>query len=201
MRLHWKLLVAALVVCLALLPLTARAGDAQTTKITIALVGAAHVHVPGFIAAVKARNDVRVKYVWDHDAALAKQCAAQLDAKVVSSPEQIWSDPEVAAVAIYSETDRHYDLVLAAAKAGKHMFVEKPLGADSRQAAEMAAAIERAGLLFNMGYIIAARPPICSSRNRLPWATWARSPASASRSATPPPLTTGSRAPRSGWPI
>src|SRR6476646_1308005 len=53
-------------------------------KITLALVGAAHIHTPGFIDLLKTRNDVRVKSVWDHDAARAEKRAKELQAEVVS---------------------------------------------------------------------------------------------------------------------
>src|SRR6266853_2011202 len=43
---------------------------AQTEKkITLAFVGVAHIHTPGFISLLKTRADVKVKSVWDHDAA------------------------------------------------------------------------------------------------------------------------------------
>src|SRR5215472_8004424 len=90
-------------------------------KITIALVGTAHIHTPGFIDLIKSRPDVQVKSVWDHDAARAEKRAKAVDAKVVADAKEIWDDPEIAAVIICSETNRHHDLVLPAAKAGKHM--------------------------------------------------------------------------------
>src|SRR4051794_17960832 len=92
-------------------------------KMTLAFVGVAHIHTPGFISLLKTRSDVKVKFVWDHDAARAEKSAKELDAQVATDPQQIWSDPQIAAVVICSETNRHHDLVLAGAKAGKHMFV------------------------------------------------------------------------------
>ena len=122
-------------------------------KITLALVGTAHVHTPGFVRRVtEGRHDVRVKYVWDHDVERAKRFAAALHAQVADSAEQVFSDPEVAGVAIYAETNRHHDLVLAAAKAHKHLYVEKPLGMNGKECDEMAAAIEQAGVVFTTGY-------------------------------------------------
>jgi predicted dehydrogenase len=140
------------------------AGALQTSwgqgdkKIIVALVGAAHIHTPGFIDLLKTRNDVRVKSVWDHDAARAEKRAKELNAEVVSDVNKIWSDSEIPAVVIYSETSRHHDLVLAAAKAGKHMFVEKPLGITAKESLEMAQAIERANLLFTTGYFMRTDP-------------------------------------------
>ena len=118
----------------------------------VAFVGTAHVHTPGFVNTVKQRKDLRAKYVWDHDAARAKKNADQLGAKVAADRKEIWSDPEVAAVVICSETNRHEELVLQAAAAKKHLYVEKPLGMGARDAGAMAAAIEKAGVLFQTGY-------------------------------------------------
>lgn len=127
-------------------------------KTTVALVGAAHIHTPGFVDLWKTRNDVLVKFVWDHDKARAQKYAGELGAQVAGEVNQVWSDPEIAAVVIYSETNRHYDLVLAAAKAGKHMFVEKPLGITAKESVAMAEAIESAKLLFTTGYFMRTDP-------------------------------------------
>lgn len=112
----------------AVLPQSLMAADEGGKTITLALVGGAHIHTPGFIKLLAARKDVRVKYVWDHDAARAEKRAQPLNAKVVAKTDEIWNDPEVLGVVICSETNRHLELVLAAVKARKHMFVEKPLG-------------------------------------------------------------------------
>ena len=127
-------------------------------KVTLALVGCAHIHTPGFIDLLKRRKDVRVKSVWDHEAARAEKSAEKLGAKVVADAEEIWSDAEISGVVICSETNLHRDLILAAAKAGKHMFAEKPLGITAQESREMARAIERADLLFTTGYFMRTDP-------------------------------------------
>jgi predicted dehydrogenase len=126
--------------------------------LTLAFVGCAHIHTPSYVGLLSKRPDVKVKYCWDHDADRGARRAGELKAKPAADLGEIWSDREVSAVVICSETDRHHGLVLAAAKAGKHMFVEKPLGITSRESAEMAAAIDRAGLLFTTGYFMRTQP-------------------------------------------
>jgi predicted dehydrogenase len=133
------------------------AQDAGKT-INVAVVGVAHIHTPGYLDLLKQRADVRVKYVWDHDAARAESRAKETGAQAVTDLKTVWSDPEVSAVIILSETNRHRELVLAAAKAGKHLFVEKPMGITSQESLEMAAAIEQAGLLFTTGYFSRTDP-------------------------------------------
>jgi len=73
---------------------------------------------------------------------------------------KIWADPDVKAVVICSETNRHHDLVLAAAAAGKHVFAEKPMGIGSRESDAMAEALEKAHVLFTTGYAMRCSPPI-----------------------------------------
>ena len=125
---------------------------------TVAFVGVAHIHTPGFIKRLNDRPDVTVKRVWDHHSERAARRAAELDAEVVGDLDTIWSDPAIEAVIICAETDRHEPLVLAAAAAGKHLFVEKPLGVGAADAYRMADAIEKAGVLFQTGYFMRGDP-------------------------------------------
>jgi predicted dehydrogenase len=124
----------------------------------IGFLGCAHIHAPGFIAAIKKRADVRVGWVWDHDAERAEQRAKELDAKVVKEPDALLGEKELAAVVICSETDRHQPLVKAAAGAKKNMFVEKPLGLGAADGAAMADVIEKAGVKFQTGYFMRGMP-------------------------------------------
>jgi predicted dehydrogenase len=118
----------------------------------VALVGCAHIHTPGFVKRLQDRADVTVKYVWDHQSERAEKWADELSAQTVTALEPIWSDGDVEGVIICSETDRHEDLVMAAAEAKKHLFAEKPLGIGPADAFRMAEAIKKAGILFQTGY-------------------------------------------------
>jgi predicted dehydrogenase len=124
----------------------------------LALIGAAHIHTPGFVKRILAREDCSVEYVYDHDHARAAANAELLGASVIDDPVAAWSDPGVAAAVVCSETNRHLDLVLAGAAAGKHLFVEKPLGIGAEDAFRMADAIEEAGVLFQTGYFRRGTP-------------------------------------------
>ena len=133
-------------------------GQTASPTVVLALVGGAHIHTPSYMQILKNRPDVKVKCVWDHDAARAAKWAGALGCPTVDDPKAIWSDPEIKGVVICSETDRHKDLVLAAAAAGKNMFVEKPLGFTSEDSKAMAAAIEKAKVVFTTGYFMRADP-------------------------------------------
>lgn len=125
---------------------------ADEPPVTLAVLGAAHIHVPMFLQMLQMREDVRVAYVWDHDAARAEKYAAECGAKTAKAIAEVLDDAAVAGVLVLSETSRHAELAIPAAAAGKHVFVEKPLAASAQDAAAIAAAIEKAGVLFNTGY-------------------------------------------------
>jgi predicted dehydrogenase len=137
--------------------LTLLAQDSPKT-VTLALVGCAHIHAPNYAKQLAARKDVKLKYAWDHDDSRAASFAEMTGCKTVDDPRAIWSDAEVDGAVILSETNRHKDLVLAAAAAKKHLFVEKPLGMTGDESKAMAAAIEKSGVIFTTGYYMRAIP-------------------------------------------
>jgi predicted dehydrogenase len=124
----------------------------------LAIVGAAHIHTPGFIKRIQERNDVTVSHVWDHDHERAAKNAALLGAEVAADLTDIWTNQAIEAAVILSETNRHESLVVMGAAAGKHLFVEKPLGIAGEDAARMADAIEQAGVYFNTGFFMRGQP-------------------------------------------
>ena len=130
------------------------------TKLVTAFLGVAHIHTPGFISTLNKRsNEVAVKSVYDRDAARGQRRAGELPGSVfVSSAKEIIDDPEITSVVICSETIEHLELVIAAAKAGKHIFCEKPLGLGGDDARAMAAAITEAGVTFQTGFFMRGAP-------------------------------------------
>jgi predicted dehydrogenase len=125
---------------------------------TVALIGCAHIHTPGFVKRLQARSDVTVKYVWDHQPERAAKQAEALGSRTLAEVGGVWTDPQIEGVLICSETDQHEPLVLAAAAAKKHIFAEKPLGMGATDAYRMADAIKKAGILFQTGYFQRGNP-------------------------------------------
>ena len=63
------------------------AGAQDAAKTTLALVGCAHIHVPGFTKLLAERKDVRVKWAWDPDPARV----AKWGAAVAPAPRRPWA--------------------------------------------------------------------------------------------------------------
>jgi predicted dehydrogenase len=131
---------------------------AQPKGVVLALLGAAHMHTPMFLKILQTCGDVKVAYVWDRDAARAQRYAADCGANPAKTVAEVVGDANVAGVVVLSQTSLHAELVAAAAKARKHVFVEKPIGVCGKDAAEIADAVEKAGVLFTTGYHLRTIP-------------------------------------------
>ncbi len=91
----------------------------------------------------------------------AREVAARFGlALATSEPEELLSHPDVDAVVVDTPDATHYALVLAAARHRKHVFCEKPLATDVRQAREMVAAVEQAGVRGMVGFSTRFSPVI-----------------------------------------
>ena len=65
---------------------------------------------------------------------------------------ELLTDPQIDAVLITSATNTHVEISQAAAKAGKHIFCEKPIALDLEQIDETLAIVEKAGVKFQVGF-------------------------------------------------
>jgi myo-inositol 2-dehydrogenase/D-chiro-inositol 1-dehydrogenase len=72
--------------------------------------------------------------------------------RVTDSAGQILNDPEIDAVLICSSTDTHSDLVGQAARAGKHIFCEKPIDYDLSRIDRALDAVKKAGVKLQIGF-------------------------------------------------
>jgi predicted dehydrogenase len=129
-------------------------GADPTEPKKLAFIGTAHIHAPDFINRVRNRKDVKCVGVYDHDPKRAARDAAKLGCPAVADYADILKDPELAAVLICSETNRHEELIIAAATAKKNIYAEKPLGLGARDAFAIRDAVEKAGVLFSTGYFM-----------------------------------------------
>lgn len=66
--------------------------------------------------------------------------------------QQVLADPDVEVVDIAAPNQLHRTIALAAARAGKHIFCEKPVGRAPQETAEIAEAARAAGVLSFVGY-------------------------------------------------
>jgi predicted dehydrogenase len=66
--------------------------------------------------------------------------------------QEIVQDPRVDVVDITTPNSLHAEMAIAAAKAGKHVYCEKPLATTSSDAAQIVAAVAKAGVISIVGF-------------------------------------------------
>jgi myo-inositol 2-dehydrogenase / D-chiro-inositol 1-dehydrogenase len=133
--------------------------------ITIAQFGAGRI---GAIHAanIAASGRARLAYVVDPNAKAAKALANRYGARV-GTVEQVFRDKRVDAVFIASSTDTHADLAVAAAKAKKAIFCEKPIDLSLRRVDWCVAAVAKAKVPMFVGFNRRFDPSFRSLKDRL----------------------------------
>jgi myo-inositol 2-dehydrogenase/D-chiro-inositol 1-dehydrogenase len=83
-----------------------------------------------------------------------REWAASLGIKKIrKDPEEIFNDKEIDAVFICSSTNTHADFIIKGAKAGKHIFCEKPIDTDPVIIKSALEAVEKAGVKLQTGFV------------------------------------------------
>jgi myo-inositol 2-dehydrogenase/D-chiro-inositol 1-dehydrogenase len=90
--------------------------------------------------------------VQDADEDVARDVADWLGATVAPTVQELLGAPDVDAVAICTPTGTHADLIVEAARAGKAVFCEKPVSLDLAQVDRALAAVQDAGVPFQIGF-------------------------------------------------
>lgn len=97
--------------------------------------------------------DVEVAAIADVDSKSAQALANHLHVSVVCDDyHAILADTSIDAVAICSSTDTHAGIIMEAAKAGKHIFCEKPIALDLEKIDAALDAVDKAGVKLQVGF-------------------------------------------------
>ncbi len=76
-------------------------------------------------------------------------------------------DPSIDAVVLATPHQQHADQIVAASKAGKHIFVEKPFTLTKASAAKSVAAADKAGVVLALGHNRRFLPAVLELKSRL----------------------------------
>lgn len=117
-------------------------------KIRLAMLSMAHVHARGYARQIAQNPDAEIACVWDDDPSRGRPAARQLEVPFEDNLHEVLGDPSIDGVVVNSETNKHPDLYLAAAEAGKHIFTEKALTITAEQADAVTREIRKAGIHF-----------------------------------------------------
>lgn len=95
----------------------------------------------------------------------AEEAAAQFGfATATRDWRDLAADPGVEAVSITAPNFLHREIAVAMAEAGKHIWIEKPVGLTSDDARAVADAVERAGVQGTVGFNYRNAPAVAAAR-------------------------------------
>jgi predicted dehydrogenase/threonine dehydrogenase-like Zn-dependent dehydrogenase len=125
----------------------------QTEKFNVAVVGAGNlarwVHLP----ILKKIPDASLQAVYSTNGARGKTYARRFGAAYcTTSYEEILNDPAINVVVIASRNREHAPQALAALRAGKHVFVEKPMAITEQECQLLYQEAQKAGVQFTIGF-------------------------------------------------
>jgi len=137
-------------------------------RVRVGLIGCGgfmlHVHLPNLLT--NPRFDVVA--VCDVDASAAERAREASGARYAATDSQrLLDDPDIDAVVIGTRHDSHASLSIRAARAGKHILCEKPMGLNEAQCREVAAAVRQAGVVYSVGYNRGMSPLVLKARELL----------------------------------
>jgi len=105
-----------------------------------------HVHAGDYTRSTVQNPNTELVAIWDDDAERGREAAAQYNTEYVADLDQLLARDDLDAVTVTTETIRHRDVMVAAAKAGKHIFTEKLLAPTVAEAEEIIKACDDNGV-------------------------------------------------------
>lgn len=108
---------------------------------------------------VKQTNLGEVSLVIDTDAKLAQTLAMEYGAVSSTDIEQVMHRADIDAVVVATPVAAHHGAVIDCLTAGKHVFCEKPLALNPKQAQEMVDASDRMDRVLQCAFIMRHHRP------------------------------------------
>jgi len=118
----------------------------------VAMLSRWHVHAGGYANQLKSRPDVELTAVWDEEPDKGKAFAEKLGIDFEPDLDVLLARDDVDAVCINAPTNIHRDVIIKAAKAGKHIFTEKVLAPTVSECEEIRKAIAESGVKFCISF-------------------------------------------------
>ena len=128
--------------------------------IGLAVIGAGYWG-PNLVRAAVATPAIRLEWLCDLDTERARAVlGTSSTVGATDSYDAVLADPAVTAVAVATPAGTHFDLVLAALEAGKHVLVEKPLTPSVAEARKLAEVARRSGLVLMCDHTYCYTPAV-----------------------------------------
>lgn len=117
----------------------------MSSPLRIGVLGFWHVHAAEYATAAARHPGTELVAVWDADAARGQAGADQFGVEFVADLDALLTRDDIDAVTVTTSTAEHRDVLVRAARAGKHIFTEKLLAPTVDEAEEIVRACDENG--------------------------------------------------------
>lgn len=122
-------------------------------RVRLGVIGAGNYAQASLLPHLKKMSGVEFATVCTSSGVSAKKAAEKFGfASATTSPHDVLDDKSINAVLIATRHDTHASLAAAALRAGKHVFVEKPLALGEEQLREVIEAVTACGEKLQIGF-------------------------------------------------
>ncbi|QYR20030.1 Gfo/Idh/MocA family oxidoreductase [Paenibacillus sp. sptzw28] len=135
--------------------------------IRVAMLSYWHVHAWDYTKQVQGNPDTEIVAVWDEFPTRGEEAAQKLGVPFVADLDALLARADVDAVVVDTPTNIHRDVMVKAARAGKHIFTEKVIAPTLKEVQEILGAVDEAGVKLtvslprlNHGYTLAVQEVI-----------------------------------------
>ncbi|HEV8632804.1 MAG TPA: Gfo/Idh/MocA family oxidoreductase [Chloroflexota bacterium] len=134
-------------------------GNRDPPKVRWGVIGCGQIARDKALPALAMASNAEPVALADPDPArLERAQAAAPPARPYADAEALLADADVQAVYVATPNFLHAPLAIAAARAGKHVLVEKPMAMNAAEGHEMVAAADRAGVKLMAAYMTLFNP-------------------------------------------
>ena len=139
---------------------SARRADAEEPPVRIGVVGLGYWG-PNLVRNLHELTAADVAWMCDLRPAVLDALGRRFPAvRQTQDLDEMLDDESLDAVAVVTPVSTHYELAMRALKAGKHVFVEKPLAPSSDRAIDLIRAADERGLMLVPGHTFLYSPPV-----------------------------------------
>ncbi len=124
----------------------------------LGVISFAHAHVNAYLNVIADFPDARVVAAWDDDADRGRAACERYGLDWTPQLDDLLARTDIDAVFVTSPTNRHSEHAALAARAGKHILLQKPMALSLADCDRITEVVREAGVLFSMCYQMRADP-------------------------------------------
>ncbi|MDL2233685.1 Gfo/Idh/MocA family oxidoreductase, partial [Ruminococcaceae bacterium OttesenSCG-928-L11] len=134
-------------------------------KVRLGVIGCGSIANGYHLPAIERLENVQLVYACDLVEDRAKNAMTRFGfASYTLDYREIMADPNIDAVCIFTKIEAHLEISLAAAKAGKHVFTQKPFAYCIDEGKQIVDAVRQSGIVYTPSFMHAYFPESLAAR-------------------------------------